>query len=299
MAYMRLDMKKAFTLMELLVVVAIMGLLGTTAVGGYRAMQRGMEQRAVMENANKFIRAAFQRAQIDRVPVAVFFWNETLQEESDTQPLIAIGKAVAVRRSGRISAKEGSFLVDEFADLSFSRYVDSDEADSGTGETETDSSVLQNQTGFYLYPMNGKSDGTQMKRSIVAQSTALCEQTVYLIDGTDRPKTTKVSAYGYYVQDANGVNWKVGDAYGMEFAEMQLPHGYLFGQQYSQNIENPVQGESVMRFKPGTSVSQSGAVTGGIDGGASTIMIYNLRPNSSGDITAQAVRSTSDPSKAE
>ena len=299
MAYMRLDMKKAFTLMELLVVVAIMGLLGTTAVGGYRAMQRGMEQRAVMENANKFIRAAFQRSQIDRVPVAIFFWNETLQEETDTQPLIAMGRAVAVRRSGRISAKRGSYLVDEFADLSFSRYVDADEADSETDEAEADASKLQNQTGFYLYPMNGKSDGNQMKRSIVAQSTGLCKQTVFLIDGTDQPKTADVSAYGYYVLDANGVNWSVGDAYGMEFAEMQLPHGYLFGQQYSKSISNPVEGETTMRFKPGTSVSQSGAVSGGIEGGASTITIYSLRPKSSGDITAQEVRSTKDPSKAE
>ena len=32
--------KRAFTLLELLVVIALMGFLGTVAVGGYRAMRR-------------------------------------------------------------------------------------------------------------------------------------------------------------------------------------------------------------------------------------------------------------------
>ena len=50
--------RSAFTLIELLMVIMIMGLLGTVTVGGYRAMQRGMEERGVMENANHFIRAA-------------------------------------------------------------------------------------------------------------------------------------------------------------------------------------------------------------------------------------------------
>ena len=64
-------MKKAFTLVELLVVVGIMGLLGTVSVGGYRAMQRGMADKGVMENVNSFVRAAYQRAQIDRQPTAI------------------------------------------------------------------------------------------------------------------------------------------------------------------------------------------------------------------------------------
>lgn len=295
-------MKRGFTLLELLVVVAIMGLLGTTAVGGYRAMQRGMEQRAVMENANKFIRAAFQRAQIDRVPVAIFFWNETLQEETDTEPLVAVGKAVAVRRSGRISAISGgsgtgAILVDEFGDLRFSRLAD-DEDDENSSEAGT--SELANQTGARLYPMNGSKDGTSVKPSIVAQSTLKAEQRLYLFrTDTDTPDTAEVEAYGYYVQDANGNTWKVGDAYGMEFAEIQLPHGYLFGSNYQKTISDPVAGETVMRFRPGTSVSSSGQVSGAQDSTSMTIGVYNLRPGSSGDIEAVKVDDTGDPSKAE
>ena len=215
-------MKRAFTLMELLVVIAIMGLLGTTAVGGYRAMQRGMEQRAVMENANKFIRAAFQRAQIDRVPVAIFFWNETLREETDDEPLVAVGKAVAVRRSGRISALRGSgrtggIIVNEFDDLSFASFAGDTDDESRDNVGVAD---LKVQTGARLYPMNGSKDGSNVKPSIVAQSTIATEQQVFLFrNDTDTPDTATVEAYGYYIQDDNGNNWKVGDAYGMEFAE--------------------------------------------------------------------------------
>ena len=50
--------RRGFTLIELLVVIGIMGLLGTVSVGGYNAMQRGMEERGVMENVNTFIRTA-------------------------------------------------------------------------------------------------------------------------------------------------------------------------------------------------------------------------------------------------
>ena len=53
-----------------------MGLLGTVSVGGYRAMQRGMEERGVMENVNAVIKTAYERAQIDRRPTVMYFWNE-------------------------------------------------------------------------------------------------------------------------------------------------------------------------------------------------------------------------------
>ena len=78
-----MSMKRAFTLLELLVVIGIMGFMGTISVGGYRAMRRGMEERGVMQNVNQFIRSAYQRAQIERQPVAVYFWNETLRGSGD------------------------------------------------------------------------------------------------------------------------------------------------------------------------------------------------------------------------
>ena len=117
-------MKKAFTLLELLVVMGIVGLLGTVSVGGYHAMQRGMEERGVMQNVNAFVRAAYHRAQIDRQPTAVYFWNETVRSRTMDEHEIVVGKAVAVRRFGRFSRVSGSVLIDEFADLDLTYETD-------------------------------------------------------------------------------------------------------------------------------------------------------------------------------
>ena len=131
-------MKRAFTLIELLVVIAIMGLLGTLSVGGYRLMQRGMEDKSALQNASQFIRSAYQRAQIDRAPVAVYYWNETTKEETEDDILLVHGHAVAVRRAGRLTNVVGQNLCDEFGDLSFNRLVvneDDDEVSSDSGST--------------------------------------------------------------------------------------------------------------------------------------------------------------------
>ena len=277
-------MKRAFTLLELLVVVAIMGLLGTASVGGYRAMQRGMEERGVLQNVNQFIKTAYERAQIDRVPVAVYFWNETLQEESDTANIVVVGRAVAVRRQGRISKVEGKYLVDEYGDLRFSRL--STDEDSDEEETGADSS---SDNGMFLYPMNGSAkDGTQMRRSVIAQSTVKRTYSPPLCLGG----SADIEAYAFYLVDEGGVSWQSGDAYGFEFAEIQLPHGFIFGTSYQEDVSNPIQDVKKLNFKVGTN-SGSGA-TGGTDGDTS-ITIAAIRPDSGGSLSAQSIGTSDNP----
>lgn len=271
--------RNGFTLMELLVVVAIMGLLGTISVGGYRAMQRGMEERGVMQNVNEFTRAAYQRAQIDRVPVAVFFWNETLREENDTgtQTPVIVGKAVAVRRSGRLTRVSGSDLVDEFGDLRFSRLIvdeDDESASSGSGGSNSKAD------GVYLYPMNGTSDGTTLKRSLVRSTTELKKLNPMLVMSGVQ---ADIEAYAYRVLDAGGVNWKAGDAYGFEFAEITLPHNYIFGNSFSTSATSPVRDVGKKFYTVG--------------GSATGIQVSSLRPGTNGELSAQAVGDSDDPSK--
>lgn len=280
-------MKRAFTLIELLVVVAIMGLLGTVSIGGYRAMQRGMEERGVMQNVNEFMKVAYQRAQIDRAPVAVYFWNETLQKETDTETLIVVGKAVAVRRAGRISGVSGNYLRDEFGDLRYSRLTldeDEDEDRESSGSSED---------GIYLYQINGAADGAERKRSIISQSTQAKPVSQELALGQG---SVEIDAYAYELLDRNGVTWAVGDGYGFEFAEIQLPKNFIFGTSYRTDTASPVQEVQKSLFTPGKVSAGSGAAAGSGSSGR-TIQVSALRPNASGDVTAQKVDTSDDPSR--
>jgi len=268
-------MKKAFTLLELLVVVAIMGLLGTASVGGYRAMQRGMEERGALQNANQFIRSAYQRSNIDRTLVAIHFWNETLQEETATTPLVVVGKAVAVRRAGRVTAKDGNNIIDEFGDLRFSRLTIDD--DDGTDKDDVDKSGE-----MFLYPMNGSADGDQ--RGVIYQNTKMKTITDTVVQSGEM---VPFEVYEFVVAPKNEYDWKVGDAYGFEFAEIQLPAGFVFGSGkcYSTSVTSPVDGKSTMRFDTGRIVGQS------------QITVSMLRPGKDGSLEAQTVGRTDRPDK--
>lgn len=277
-------MKRAFTLIELLVVIAIMGLLGTLSVGGYRLMQRGMEDKSALQNASQFIRSAYQRAQIDRAPVAVYYWNETTKEETEDDILLVHGHAVAVRRAGRLTNVVGQNLCDEFGDLSFNRLVvneDDDEVSSDSGSTRAGN-------GVYLYRLNG-DEGSKIMRSTVSQTTKKVKlQELLLQSGADGDFET----YAYVLMDKNGVDWKTGDAYGFEFASIDLPNGYIFGSDYSRTLSTPVKGEGVIRFKVGVN---SGSGTSQGTEGASTVAISCLRPGASGNIDAQSIGTTDNP----
>ena len=267
-------------------VILIMGILGSITVGGYRAMQRGMEERGVMQNVNEFMKVAYQRAQIDRAPVAVYFWNETLREETDTETLIVVGKAVAVRRAGRISGVTGSYLRDEFGDLRYSRLtLDEDEDEDREGGTSED--------GIYLYQINGAADGAERKRSIISQSTQAKPVSQELALGQG---SVEIDAYAYELLDRNGVTWAVGDGYGFEFAEIQLPKNFIFGTSYRTDTASPVQEVQKSLFTPGQVSAGSGATAGSGSSGR-TIQVCSLRPNASGEIAAQPVDTSDDPSR--
>ena len=290
-------MKRAFTLIELLVVMGIMGLLGTISVGGYRAMQRGMEERGVMQSVNSFVRTAYQRAQIDRQPVAVYFWNETIRGESDLENEIVVGRAVAVRRHGRFSAVRSGMLIDEFTDLNLTYQTQSEEEGEGGSASSSESSM-------FVYPMERLSDiqsSTSLKRTLVEgkvrQSietirflTKLADETV---EGEDNAQ--QVISYGFKVVDQGGVQWQPGMAYGMEFQQIELPHNYIFGSQYSKRVENPFTGAGTLTFDVGVG-NGNGLITGG-SSGRNSIEVSSLRPDGAGGLKAEKVAASDNPER--
>jgi len=279
--------RSAFTLIELLMVVLIMGILGTVTVGGYRAMQRGMEERGVMENVNHFIRSAYRRAQIDRQPVAVYFWNELLRAETETETLVVVGKAVAVRRAGRLSRVSDPYLYDEFADLDKERLVE--DANDESGEN-ADSGSVQKDNLVPIYKMNSRSSSG---RSLVSQTTknVSAQNKDTLLSAM---RVVEIPCYAYVLQDAGTAGrWQTGDAYGFEFAEIQLPHGYIFGSSYPKQAggrPNP----TMIWFDVSLN-SGSGADDGAT--GSSTVQVYSLRPGESGELEPQVVATSDKPTE--
>ena len=268
-------------------VILIMGILGSITVGGYRAMQRGMEERGVMENVNHFIRAAYRRAQIDRQPVAVFYWNELLRAETDTDTMIVVGKAVAVRRMGRFSRVTDPYLYDEFADLDKERLIvdenDEDQDNSASGSTEKDNLVP-------IYKMNSRSS---CGRSLVSQTTknVSTQNRDTLLSSM---QTREIPCYAYVLQDAGtSGGWRTGDAYGLEFAEIQLPHGYIFGSTYPRQAGGKPNMEYIwFDVSVNTGSGSSGGATGN-----STLQVYSLRPGESGQLEAQVVATSDRPTE--
>lgn len=282
-------MKNAFTLLELLVVIGIMGFLGTISVGGYRAMQRGMEERGVMQNVNAFVEAAYERAQIDRQPTAIYFWNETLRAASDDETELVVGKAVAVRRQGRLSRVSGNRLIDEFADLNLV-YKTSGDDDSSEGADAADK-----ENTMYLYCLdNMGSSQVQVKRSIVSNKVRKDSLNEQYMQGlpTDNAGSGTIEAWGFEkVGDDDSVNWKAGSAYGFEFAELTLPANYIFGSSYSSNVDTPVQAAGTMVFGVGRNNGDS--TTGATVSGSVTV--YALRPTSSGSLSPIRVNKADNP----
>lgn len=283
--------RNGFSLLELLVVIGIMGLLGTASISAYRSVVKGMEERGALQNANQFVHAAFQRAMIDRLPTAVYFWNETLRSSTADDNEVVVGKAVAVRRGGRITKIEGDkYLYDEFADLnkSYSTNV------TGRG------------SGMYLYQLDAQSDGLQ--RSHVHDTVHKgASVEIYLLDpedGSDEDWSSLrmtppndggvIDMYGFEIEDDNGVEWAVGDAYGFEFQSFELPKNYIFGTQYSTDTSSPVTeaGSMVFGYGAGGYSSMSGNATG-----VKTIQISALRPNTTGNLAPVSIGTTTDPTK--
>ena len=217
--------KRAFTLVELLVVVGIMAAMATMSIGSYFAVVRGMADRGALAAATSVISLAQERARIDLAPTVVYFYNELVQnkDESKGTELVVAGVAVAIRRAGRLTRVTGNYLGDEFADLDIT-YGLSDESGSLRGDT------------FRLY----KFDFSGMKYSSVYSEVAedSIDNESYLVESPmnrgfrkangDNEDPNELISYAFVQKDGNAT-WQVGDAYGYEFARIRLPDNYIFG----------------------------------------------------------------------
>lgn len=277
-------MRRAFTLMELMVVVGIMAFLGLAATNGYNALRRGMAERGAVDAASAILKAARERALVDRVPTAVFCYNRCVREATDDENAVVVGEAVAIRRAGRITKVSGNWLYDEFGDLD--RAYDTDKE----GE-------LPNRTGLRLWRFDDRKM-SDMQYSVVSDgvfcddnvgncwsytpSSGLVSDDPNLTgtgdnNGDGKKVDTKICGCAFYdlgtSKHAPSGGWVVGSGYGFEFQSMRLPDGFIFKRDIPTEI-GAVTTPEVFHFDP-----ESSSVTGG---GSDSIDIYSCRMQASG-----------------
>ena len=217
--------KRAFTLVELLVVMGIIAVMATMSIGSYFAVVRGMTDRGAVAAATSVISLAHERACIDFSPTVVYFYNELVREANKNAGVDAIvaGVAVAVRRAGRISRVNGNLLNDEYADLDRT-YGVADNANSMQGETLRLYEFDLGRMRFSQVYAESVEDEIGNERYLVEHPV---DRNFRKANG-DNEDVNKLPAYSFLRKGGyNG--WRAGDAYGYEFARIRLPDNYIFG----------------------------------------------------------------------
>ena len=267
--------KKAFTLVELLVVMGLLGALATISTSGYYAVVRGMEERGAVSAATGIIRAAQQRARIDRVPTAIYFYNE-LVAPADSENFAKVqGVAVAVRMGGRISYIDGENLCDEFSELSdIYGYANYKKLDDAKAAKET--------AGMRLYKMatlgGSRLDYSEVGSSVIRHFMREND----FIGFSEHDNDRKMFMHAFVLKNPGTASWRTGDAYAFEFATVRLPVGYIFGSQYPDSVATPIKDVKTYVFDP----RQSGEML------ETTVDVYSVRPGAGGSLQPRKVGTT-------
>lgn len=249
-------MKKAFSLVELLVVIGIMGVMATLAVSSYSSVTRGMNDRAALDIGKSVAEAALQRAKLDRTNTYLYLFDEVIKLDSDMSAGIVAGVAIAVRPIGRVTmVPESGLFCDEFGDLNQTFGTrDAEGEEKSESEKEAEASAMR------LYNIRTKGFATVIE--------GVYEKTLTLKDLEEAGGTQhELTVYGF--KKVSGDEFKVGDQYGQEFVVTRLPPGYTFSSTVNMSGASSLgqhQVGSPIEIKP-------------TDSSAPSVAIYMRKPN--------------------
>ncbi len=195
-----------FTLMELLIVIAIMAIISTAAIGGYFGMQRSAAYSAAHDNVYNTLTLAKQRAVIDGKVTSLMILSPT--------------NYIVVRAAGRITLPTpgANAAFDVYSDLSGALYCDLPDHD------------LRSDCPKKIDIYNLETDNQGAKRSVAIHRTLRAEL-------RDERGVRYTVAEAFRFDGAGDDFFAVGDRYGFALHEQQaLPRGYLFTGQTPQEI---------------------------------------------------------------
>jgi type IV pilus assembly protein PilE len=251
--------RRGFSLMELLAVMAIMGILATVAVTGYFSAVRSMTRRRAVANFVATLQQARQRACIDGVRMAVVCYPESAQSSTPQANLYVVCKAL-----GRVTSVSGSQIGDEFTPL-----------DTIFGKAST----AKETAGDYafgsrrIYNLSSDTAGYIEVEGMVKPGDS-----GFLESGMtgDQLSTTNRTLLWCFVSGggANTANFQIGDLYGIEASPVaSLPKNIYFGT------------EATLMFKPDGSTVGGSVIINDQSVKGQTKPIATITVDSNGGIT--------------
>jgi type IV pilus assembly protein PilE len=217
--------RRGFSLMELLAVMAIMGILATVAVTGYFSAVRSMTRRRAVSNFVATLQQARQRACIDGTRMAVVCYPENTQGTTPQASLYVVCKAL-----GRVTSITGGQIGDEFTPL-----------DSIFGAASDDKEKNEDYAfgSRRIYNLSTDKAGfLQVEGTVKPGDFGVLESglTGEALSNTNR---TLLWCFVPSGGGANTANFQIGDLYGIEASPVaSLPKNIYFGS------------ETTLMFKP-------------------------------------------------
>lgn len=206
--------RRGFSLMELLAVMAIMGILATVAVTGYFSAVRSMTRRRAVSNFVATLQQARQRACIDGTRMAVVCYPENTQSSTPQANLYVVCKAL-----GRVTSVSGSQIGDEFTPLDtiFGK---------ATTAKETEGDYAFGSRRIYNLSSD-KAGFVEVEGMVKPGDFGVLESGIT----GDQLSTTNRTLLWCFVSSggANTANFQIGDLYGIEASPVaSLPKNIYF-----------------------------------------------------------------------
>ena len=204
--------------MELLAVMAIMGILSTMAVTGYFSAVRGMTRRRAVSNLMASLTQARQRACIDGTRTALVCYN--IKNDPSSTKLESVSPTYVVCKAlGRVTSISGNKIGDEFTPL-----------DKIFGVTPPPSAT----SSFKSFGSRRLYNLSRTGWTDVEVTVELGKYSDDLISGlTGEPFLPSPPLLWCFTKASGGVDnadWKIGDLYGIEVAQSGIfPKNVYFG----------------------------------------------------------------------
>lgn len=110
-----MEMRRGFTLIELMVVVGLMALLGSISVMAWGTVAREVSDRSAREALQGFLQEGVGTSEAESTRVVLRFRNHVIAKDEDHDEM-KVCRAQAIKPIGRVSKIEEGVPWDEFAD---------------------------------------------------------------------------------------------------------------------------------------------------------------------------------------